>query len=88
LKYSQRRRISGLPSRIVAVQPAFLEGLADVRFGSKAVMCSAQADVRFVPIADISRGKRNFKCGTAGAAFAQPQLTSMALDNRPANEKP
>jgi hypothetical protein len=26
---------------------------ADVRFGSKADMCSAQADVRFVPIADI-----------------------------------
>ena len=25
----------------------------DVRFGSKADMCSAQADVRFVPIADI-----------------------------------
>ena len=24
-----------------------------VRFGSKADMCSAQADVRFVPIADI-----------------------------------
>ena len=27
--------------------------LAHVRFGSKADMCSAQADVRFVPIADI-----------------------------------
>jgi hypothetical protein len=27
--------------------------LAVVRFGSKADMCSAQADVRFVPIADI-----------------------------------
>ncbi|MGB8563808.1 MAG: hypothetical protein WCD83_10385, partial [Pseudolabrys sp.] len=25
----------------------------DVRFGSKADMCSAQADVRFVPLADI-----------------------------------
>jgi len=29
------------------------ETAADVRFGSKADMCSAQADVRFVPIADI-----------------------------------
>ena len=26
----------------------------NVRFGSKADMCSAQADVRFVPIADIA----------------------------------
>jgi hypothetical protein len=26
----------------------------DVRFGSKADMCSAQADVRFVPKADIA----------------------------------
>ena len=28
---------------------------ARVRFGSKADMCSAQADVRFVPIADIGK---------------------------------
>jgi hypothetical protein len=27
----------------------------DVRYGSKADMCSAQADVRFVPIADIQQ---------------------------------
>ena len=27
--------------------------LANVRFGSKADMCGAQADVRYVPIADI-----------------------------------
>jgi hypothetical protein len=27
---------------------------ADVRFGSKADMCSAQADVRYVPKADIN----------------------------------
>ena len=26
----------------------------DVRFGSKADMCSAQVDVRYVPIADIA----------------------------------
>ena len=29
-------------------------GRADVRFGSKADMCSALADVRFVPCADIA----------------------------------
>ncbi|MGB9298627.1 MAG: hypothetical protein WCB52_20745, partial [Pseudolabrys sp.] len=29
------------------------EMFADVRFGSKADMCSALGDVRFVPIADI-----------------------------------
>ena len=28
--------------------------LTDGRFGSKADMCSAQADVRYVPIADMS----------------------------------
>ena len=28
-----------------------------VRFGSKADMCSAQADVRFVPIADVQSGR-------------------------------
>jgi hypothetical protein len=31
--------------------------MANVRFGSKADMCSAQADVRFVPIADIRASK-------------------------------
>ena len=29
----------------------------NVRFGSKADMCSALADVRFVPKADIERGR-------------------------------
>ncbi|MGB8744788.1 MAG: hypothetical protein WCD54_02285, partial [Pseudolabrys sp.] len=28
-------------------------GMVDVRFGSKADMCGAQADVCFVPIADL-----------------------------------
>ncbi|MGB7772093.1 MAG: hypothetical protein WBL43_09665, partial [Pseudolabrys sp.] len=31
-----------------------LRNAHDVRFGSKADMCSAQADVRFVPRADIT----------------------------------
>ena len=31
----------------------------NVRFGSKADMCSAQADVCFVPIADIAPKKRD-----------------------------
>ena len=31
---------------------------ADVRFGSKADMCSATRDVRFVPIADIGHFTR------------------------------
>jgi hypothetical protein len=30
-----------------------LKGVADVRFGSKADICGALADVCFVPIADI-----------------------------------
>ena len=33
--------------------------VTNVRFGSKADMCSAQADVRFVPIADISVCQRD-----------------------------
>ena len=33
---------------------AYQESGGDVRIGSKADMCSAQADVRFVPKADIA----------------------------------
>ncbi len=33
--------------------------LANVRFWSKADMCSAQADVRFVPKADIGAARQN-----------------------------
>jgi hypothetical protein len=42
----------------LATESAFLSrvyGLRRVRFGSKANMCSAQADVRLVPIADMGR---------------------------------
>ena len=41
------------PRQLVARNTSHSSAICDVRFGSKADMCSAQADVRFVPIADI-----------------------------------
>ncbi|MGB2594770.1 MAG: hypothetical protein WBC87_07625, partial [Pseudolabrys sp.] len=41
------RLFHALPDREVSLT-------TDLRFGSKADMCSAQADVRLVPIADIT----------------------------------
>jgi hypothetical protein len=38
---------------IVAVQVRLVKALRNVRFGSKADMCSAQAHVRFTPESDI-----------------------------------
>ena len=40
---------------------AYQESGRDVRFGSKADMCSALADVRFVPIADIATFTRSLR---------------------------
>ena len=46
----------------------------DVRFGSKADMCSALADVRFVPIADIHYLIRSLRRHAAIAPVAiQPR---------------
>jgi hypothetical protein len=53
----------------------------NVRFGSKADMCGAQAHVRFVPIADMRRqplrgsklGDANFKWQWAGAFYGPGQ---------------
>src|SRR5262245_48602213 len=42
-----------LKSSWIQVQPHLDETTADVRFGSKADMCSAQAHVRFTPNSDI-----------------------------------
>ena len=44
------------------------EMLADVRFGSKADMCGAQADVRFTPNSD--RAKSDASPKTAGVAVS------------------
>ena len=55
--------------------------LAHVRFGSKADMCSAIADVRFVPIADIvhsitsSASASTFPGNSTPSAFAVVRLT-------------
>ena len=53
------RRIQSRSSLIPPQPGPRLESRAvarlNVRFGSKADMCSAQADVRFVPIADIAQ---------------------------------
>ena len=46
---------------MVLAKTSSLEGALDVRFGSKADMCSAQADVRFTPEADIRRGERHVR---------------------------
>ena len=42
---------------------AILHGQSDVRFGSKADMCGALADVRLVPIADIIGQADHFGLG-------------------------
>ena len=39
---------------MLTAQMALVKIKPYVRFGSKADMCSAQADVRFVPIADMT----------------------------------
>ena len=48
-----------------------------VRFGSKADMCSAQADVRFVPIADIGQclcdAPLTLECARAARMFKQQE---------------
>jgi hypothetical protein len=40
------------------VQTLVFEGLTDVRFGSKADICSAQSHVRFTPNSDRESGLR------------------------------
>jgi len=41
---------------MVAICPHARKGQSDVRFGSKADICSATADVRFTPISDRESG--------------------------------
>ena len=55
-----------LPSRrvtkVTATQREYGGNPADVRFGSKADMCSATRDVRFVPKADFSASFQLWDC--------------------------
>ena len=53
-------------------QTGVLKGLADVRFGSKADMCSAQADVRCsTPLADMC-GATLFASESGNSALLKP----------------
>jgi hypothetical protein len=47
---------------IVTVQTRLVKGRPDVRFGSKADMCSAQAHVRFTPKSGHSQARESERC--------------------------
>ena len=66
---------------------------ANVRFGSKADMCSAQPDVRFVPIADIGKhtlrsievlfASHEHSCGFYYLACAGQKAVNTEVKRRP-----
>ena len=56
----------------------YSEGPTNVRFGSKADMCSAQADVRLVPIADMKGLRDRFSDECRSARQDNPDLSELA----------